>query len=92
MALSVFLVVVRLKGGIPENLIPFLKLPLFAGVFGAAVTMVAMEYFLFGFDKSSELKKVFWFCVMLFPPLRPPLYCFIVYSRPDALKVNPGPR
>jgi len=43
--------------------------------------MVAMEYFLFGFDESSAIKKMFWFCVMLFPPLGAPLYCFIVYSR-----------
>jgi hypothetical protein len=34
------------------------------------------------------LRKVFWFCVLLFPPLGPPLYCFIVYSRSDVLKAT----
>jgi hypothetical protein len=73
---------------IPEALLPVLKLLLFVGVLGAATTMVAMEYFLFSFDSSSALKKVFWFCVLLFPPLGPPLYCFIVYSRSDVLKAT----
>jgi len=92
LALFFFLMVVKFMGGIPETLVPILKLPLFAGVLGAAITMVAMEYFLFGFDNSSALKKVFWFCVLLFPPLGPPLYCFIVYSRSDVLKATPGLR
>lgn len=38
-----------------------MKLLLFVGVLGAATTMVAMEYFLFSFDNSSDMKKVFWF-------------------------------
>jgi hypothetical protein len=54
---------------------------LLVGVVGAATTMVAMEYFLFGFDQSSGLKKLFWFGVLLFPPLGPAFYCFVVYSR-----------
>jgi hypothetical protein len=69
LALFFFLVVVRFKGGIPDTLVPILKLPLLAGVLGAAITMVAMEYFLFGFDNSSAMRKVFWFFVMLLPPL-----------------------
>ena len=59
---------------------------------GAATTMVAMEYFLFGFDTSSPMKKVFWFCVILLPPLGPPLYCFLVYSRSDVLKDSDAKR
>jgi hypothetical protein len=51
-----------------------------------------MEYFLFGFDKSSGMKKVFWFGVMLFPPLGPALYCFLVYSRSEVLKADSGKR
>jgi hypothetical protein len=47
---------------------------LFVGVLGAATTMAAMEYFLFSFDNSSDMKKVFWFCVILFPLLGPALY------------------
>jgi hypothetical protein len=88
LALFFFLMWVRATGGIPETLVPILKLPLFACVLGAAITMVAMEYFLFGFDNSPALSKVFWFCVLLFPPLGPPLYCFIVYSRSDVLKAT----
>ena len=87
-----FLTAVRFTGGIPENLLPFLKVPLFACVLGAAITMVAMEYFLFGFDNSPALKKVFWFCVLLFPPLGPPLYCLIVYSRSDVFRPTTGGR
>jgi predicted tellurium resistance membrane protein TerC len=87
LALFFMLVAVRLVGAIPEAL-PVVKLLLFAGVLGAATTMIAMEYFLFGFDTSSAMKKVFWFCVMLFPLLGPALYCFIVYSRSDVLKGN----
>ncbi len=86
LVLFFFLMVVPVTGGIPETLVPILKLPLFVCVVGAAITLVAMEYFLFGFDNSSALKKTFWFCVLLFPPLGPPLYCFIVYSRSDVLK------
>jgi hypothetical protein len=59
---------------------------LLQGVVGDATTMVAMEYFLFGFDKSSAIKKVFWFCVMMFPPLGPALYCLFVYSHSDVLE------
>jgi hypothetical protein len=84
LVLFVLFIVVGFTGGVPESLVPTVKLLLLAGILGAAITMVAMEYFLFGFDNSSELKKVFWFCVLLFPPLGPPLYCFIVYSRSDA--------
>jgi len=90
LALFFFLAVVRFKGGIPDTLIPVLKLPLFASVLGAAITTVAMEYFLFGFDNSSAMRKLFWFCVMLLPLLGPSLYCFMVYSRSNVLKATIG--
>jgi len=63
-----------------------MRLFVLVGVLGAAITIVAMEYFLFGFDKSSALKRLFWFLVMLFPLLGPSLYCFIVYLRSDVVK------
>ena len=66
-------------GPIPEALLPVVKLLLLAGVLGSATTMVAMEYFLFSFDDSSARKKVFWFCVILFPLLGPALYCFMFH-------------
>jgi hypothetical protein len=88
LALFFLLFDVRLKGTIPNALLPILKPVLLAGVLGAATTMVVMEYFLFGFDDSSALKKMFWFCVMLLPPLGPALYCFLVYSRSNVLKAE----
>ena len=92
LALFFILMAVRFAGEIPEVLFPVVKLLLLAGVLGAATTMVAMEYFLFAFDKSSASKKVFWFCVMLFPPLGSALYCFIVYSHSDVLRgINAKP-
>lgn len=90
LALFALVVVVKVGGGVRESVAPFASLIFRVGVLGAAVTMVAMEYFLFGFDDSSAIKKVFWFCVMLFPPLGPPLYCLIVYSR--SAVVNSGRR
>ena len=38
--------------------------------------------------KANVLKpqKLFWFGVMAFVPVGPPLYCFIVYSRSDVLQ------
>jgi len=81
-----FLLVVLRSVHLPITTFPMLRFLLFVGVLGAATTMVAMEYFLFGFDKSSAIKKVFWFCVMMFVPLGPALYCFFVYSRSDVLE------
>jgi hypothetical protein len=77
----------QLRGGSPID-IPAAQLLLFVGVVGAATTVVAMEYFLFGFDRSPEWKKVCWFCIMLLPLIGPALYCFIVYSRADVVKAT----
>jgi hypothetical protein len=88
LVLFFMLVALRLVREIPNALLPVVKLFLLAGVLGTATTMVAMEYFLFGFDSSSASKKMFWFFVMLFPPLGPALYCFIVYLHSDALKAS----
>jgi hypothetical protein len=89
LSLALFFVVSAVRlGTIPETLIPALKLPIFAGVVGTAVTMIGMEYFLFGFDKSSATKKAFWFCMMLFPLIGRPLYCFMVHSRSEVLQTS----
>ncbi len=66
---------------IPEFLAPAVKLLLVAGIVGAAITIVAMEFFLFRFDDSRALRQLVWFIVMLFPLLGAALYCFLVYSR-----------
>jgi len=80
------LIALRLVREIPRDVVPIVRLLLLIGVLGAATTMVAMEYFLFGFDNSSAFKKMFWFCMMLFPPLGPALYCFRVYSRSSVIE------
>jgi hypothetical protein len=61
---------------------------LFIGVLATALNVVGMEYFLFRFDDSPALKQVFWFCVMIFAPLGPALYCFVVYSRSGPVRSN----
>jgi len=63
---------------------------LLAGAFGAGITLVGMEFFLFRFDNSHPLKQVFWFGVVLFPFLGPAMYCFIVYSRSEVLRKSCG--
>jgi len=78
---------IQVRGGIPAD-VPAANLLLFIGVLGAAITVVAMEYFLFGFDRSPEWKKVCWFCIMLLPLIGPALYCFIVYSRAAVVMAN----
>ena len=65
---------------------PILKKLLFLSVLGSALNLIGMEYFLFRFDDSHPLKQVISFVVMIFIPIGPALYCFIVYSRSEALK------
>jgi hypothetical protein len=90
LSLALFLLFIFLRSAHPpENIFPLLRLLVLVGVVGAATTFVGMEYFLFGFDTSSAGRKVFWFCVMMFPLLGPALYCFFVYSRSQVLH-NPG--
>ncbi|MBZ5567149.1 MAG: hypothetical protein LAN64_04775, partial [Acidobacteriia bacterium] len=84
LAFLLLLIALQFVGEVPVPWVPIVRALVFAGVVGTATTMVAMEYFLFGFDKSSAFKKAFWFCIMLFPVLGAALYCFIVYSRSDA--------
>lgn len=67
LALFFLLFDVHLTGAIPHALLPGLKPILFAGVLGTATMLIAMEYFLFGFDDSSPLRKVLWFCVRMLP-------------------------
>jgi hypothetical protein len=73
-------------GEIPSTIAPVVRPLLLAGVLGAGITLVGMEFFLFRFDESHPLKQIVWFLVMLFPLLGAPLYCFIVYSRSNVLK------
>lgn len=52
-----------------------------AGVLSSGLVMVAMEYFLFGFDTSSDMRKVVSFVWMLLPILGCATYCLTVYAR-----------
>jgi hypothetical protein len=65
--------------------IPALRQLLFVGVVATAIITIGMEFFLFRFDDSRGWMQIFWFCVMLFPPVGPALYCFLVYSGSKAV-------
>lgn len=71
---SVFAAVLNVKT-------PFLRQIVLLGVVGTALTLIAMEFFLFRFDVSPAWKQILWFFAMLIPPLGPALYCLVVYSR-----------
>ena|SRR5882762_5862330 len=90
-SLALYPVLVALIAGeIPENLAPVMKPLLLGSILGAAIVVVGMEFFLFRFDDSHPVKQIFWFCVMIFVPLGPALYCFLVYSRSKAFKNGPA--
>ena len=61
--------------------IPALKQFLFVGVLATAINGAGMEFFLFRFDDSPAWKQILWFCALIFIPIGPALYCFLVYSR-----------
>ena len=86
LGLFALLVAIQLDSNMLDALRPILRLLLLVGVLGAATTLIGMQYFLFRFDNSHPLKQVLWFCVMIFIPLGPALYCFFAYSRSDVLK------
>jgi hypothetical protein len=54
---------------------------LFVGVLATAINATGMEFFLFRFDDSVAWKQILWFCALIFIPVGPALYCFLVYSR-----------
>jgi hypothetical protein len=88
-ALSLLLIPVlwiAIEGSMLGPLRLMLRPLLFIAVLGMAITVVGMEYFLFRFDTSHPLKQVLWFCAMVFAPIGPALYCFLVYSRSDVVK------
>jgi hypothetical protein len=65
---------------------PVLKHLLFTAVLATAINGVGMEFFLFGFDQSQAWKQVLWFCALIFIPIGAALYCFLVYSRSQAVR------
>ena len=58
------------------------------GILGTATLTLAMWYFWFTFDRSSWLRKAFWFLPLYFLlPIGPALYYFFVYRRSDVISV-----
>ena len=66
---------------------PILKQLLFIAVLATAINGVGMEFFLFRFSESQVWKQVLWFCALIFIPIGPALYCFLVYSRSQAVRI-----
>lgn len=92
-SLVMFLGVMRLLFyGAPEIIAPVLRPLLFLGALCVAAVQVGMEIFLFRYDNSHPFKQVFWFCVLVIPFLGSALYCFMVYSRSDAVKSAEKPK
>lgn len=92
LGLVVMLFAIPFLEGIHGFWVPIIRLAFYACVLGAAITIVAMEYFLFSFDPSSSGKKGFWFLVMCLPLLGAALYCLVAYSRSPILDANREPR
>ena len=65
---------------------------LFIGVLGTTTTVVAMEYFLFGFDPNPAWKKTLWFFVLCLPPIGPAIYCLTVYAKCDPAQCGKSQR
>jgi hypothetical protein len=65
------------------------RLVLLPGILGTATLTVAMWYFWFGFDKSSWIRKAFWFLPLYFLlPIGPAFYYFFVYRRIAEISVR----
>jgi len=77
--------------GVPEIIAPMLRPIVFLGALSVAAGQIGMEIFLFRFDNSHPLKQMFWFCVLLVPFFGVALYCFVVYSRSDAVRNSDNP-
>lgn len=63
-----------------------LNLLLLVSVLAAVATSTAMEYYLFTLDDSSAVAQIFWFIVLLLPPIGPAIYCLAFYSRSKYFK------
>lgn len=69
-----------------EVIAQFAEPLLFIGVLAIVITTAGMEAFLFWFDDSSAIKQIVWFLIMLVPGIGAIAYCFLVYSRSQAVK------
>src|ERR1051326_7177547 len=74
-AFLALLIALQFVGEVPESWTAIARLALLVGVGSTALTLVAMEYFLFGFDQSSDGKKMLSFILMLVPVLGAAIYC-----------------
>jgi len=82
---TVLLVAIPFLDRIPEILAPLFRLVFFAGAAATALLVVAMEYFLFGFDQSASTTKGLWMLLAFVPPIGTALYCLYGYSRSPLL-------
>jgi hypothetical protein len=82
---SLLLYPALLAAGLHQKISLFKPLLLIA-VFATVLNEVGMGHFLFHFDDSHPLKQVLWACALFFMPLGPALYCFLVYSRSNAIR------
>ena len=80
-AFLVLLIALQFVEEVPESWAVIVRFALLLGVASTALTLVAMEYFLFGFDTSSDGKKMLSFILMLAPVLGAAIYCLTSYSR-----------
>ena len=71
------------RGEFPAWLAILLRFSFLPGIAGTATLWIAMWYFWFGFDRSSSAKKTLWFLPLLFAPIGPVIYFFVVYRRAD---------
>ena len=85
----VLLVATPFLPNMSEGLNFLYRVSFFTGLLGAAITLVAMEYFLFSFDQSSSAMKVLWFVMLCCAPLGPAIYCLFGYSRSKILDKRP---
>ena len=82
-----WLIFLQAESGMSSMWLPVARWLALASILGTATTIVAMEYFIFGFDDSSTWKKTFWAIVVFIPTIGAPIYCLIVYSNSDVLKL-----
>jgi hypothetical protein len=68
----------------------FLRPLVFLAVVGMALNALGMEYFLIRFDNSPAWQQIVWFFVNILIPVGPAFYCFLVYSRSEAVKKSLG--
>ena len=87
---AVVVLILILERGANSPLRLMLRPLLFLEALAIGLTLVGMEYFLFRFDNSHPAVQIFWFFLLLLPPVGPALYCLLVYSRSEVVRACAG--